>query len=107
MSEYQYYEFQAIDRPLTEEQQAYMRSLSSRVELTPTRAVFTYSYGDFRGNPLAVLEAHFDALLYLANWGSKRLAFRFPRAAIDLQPLMPYYFGVDEISLTTTEQHVV
>ncbi len=42
MSEYQYYEFQAIDRPLTEEQQAYMRSLSSRVELTPTQAVFTY-----------------------------------------------------------------
>ena len=79
MSEYQYYEFQAINRPLTEEQQTYMRSLSSRVELTPTRAVFTYSYGDFRGNPLAVLEAHFDALLYLANWGSKRLAFRCRR----------------------------
>ena len=107
MSEYQYYEFQAIDRPLNEQQQAYVRGLSRRVEMTPSHARFTYSYGDFPANPLKVLEAHFDALLYEANWGSKRLAFRFPRAAIDLQPLMPYYFGVEEISLTTSEQHVI
>ncbi len=107
MSEYQHYEFQAIDRPLNEQQQAYVRSLSRRVEMTPSHAKFTYSYGDFPANPFAVLEAHFDALLYEANWGSKRLAFRFPRAAIDLQPLMPYYFGVEDISLTTSEQHVV
>jgi hypothetical protein len=106
MSEYQYYEFLTIDQPLTEQEQVYLRSLSRRVELTPTRAVFTYSYGDFRGDPLRVLEAHFDALLYLANWGSKQLAFRFPRSAIDRESLMPYC-GFEEISLTMTEQHVV
>ena len=38
MSEYQYYEFQAVDRPLTEEAQAVMRRLSSRVELRPVSA---------------------------------------------------------------------
>lgn len=107
MSEYQYYEFQALDRPLTEPEQAELRGLSRRVDLTPTRAVFTYAYGDFRGDPLAVLERHFDALLYVANWGSKRLAFRFPRAALDPERLNPYYYGVEELELTTTPEHVV
>lgn len=107
MSEYQYYEFQAIDRPLTAEEQAYVRTLSRRVEPTPTRAVFTYSYGDFRGDPLTLLETCFDAMLYVANWGSTRLAFRFPRAAIDLDRLTPYAAAFDEITLTATERHVV
>jgi hypothetical protein len=63
MSEYQYYEFLAIDRPLTAQQQAVIRQLSSRVQLSSTGAVFTYSYGDFRGQPLDVLAKHFDAML--------------------------------------------
>jgi hypothetical protein len=45
MSEYQYYEFQALDRILTKTEQSYIESLSSRVELSPTKAAFTYSYG--------------------------------------------------------------
>jgi hypothetical protein len=36
MSEYQYYEFQAIDRPLTERQMDELRKLSTRAEITPT-----------------------------------------------------------------------
>jgi hypothetical protein len=52
MSEYQYYEFLAIDRPLGAEELAYVRTLSSRVQPTPTQATFTYSVGDFRGDPL-------------------------------------------------------
>ena len=107
MSEYQYYEFQAIDRPLSEEEQRYIRSLSSRVTPTPTQAAFTYSFGDFRGDPLKVLERYYDALLYLANWGSKRLAFRFPRAVVDYERLEPYYYAVEEIELTRTEEHVL
>lgn len=42
MSEYQYYEFHTVDRPLTEEEQAEIGKLSSRVALTSTQAVFTY-----------------------------------------------------------------
>ena len=37
MSEYQYYEFLALDRPLTAEQRAELRSISSRAEITATR----------------------------------------------------------------------
>ncbi len=107
MSEYQYYEFLAIDRPLSAEDLAYVRTLSSRVQPTPTHAVFTYSFGDFRGDPLQLLAKHYDAMLYLANWGSKQLAFRFPKTAIDQQALQPYYHGVEEIELTTVGQHVI
>ena len=78
MSEYQYYEFLALDRPLSAEDLAYVRTLSSRVQPTPTQAVFTYSFGDFPGDPLKLLAKHYDVMLYLANWGSKQLAFRFP-----------------------------
>ncbi|MFM6321848.1 MAG: hypothetical protein ACKPGT_21645 [Microcystis sp.] len=42
MSEYQYYEFQAIDRPLTQEERAAIGELSSRVKPTATSASFTY-----------------------------------------------------------------
>lgn len=68
MSEYQYYEFQAIDRPLSDKEQTEVDSYSSRAEVTPTRAVFTYSYGDFRGDPQKVLQKYFDAMLYMTSW---------------------------------------
>ncbi|HEX5345713.1 MAG TPA: hypothetical protein VFW64_01200 [Pseudonocardiaceae bacterium] len=35
MSEYQYYEFLALDRPLDDRQQAEVRSLSTRAAITP------------------------------------------------------------------------
>lgn len=107
MSEYQYYEFQAIDRPLSEAEQAHVRTLSRRVQVTPTQAIFTYSYGDFPGDPLTLLETHFDALLYTANWGTRELAFRFPHGLLDLERLQQYYWAVDEITLKTTEQYAV
>jgi hypothetical protein len=107
MSEYQYYEFLALDKPLSAEAIAEVRALSSRVQPTPTQVVFNYSYGNFRGEPLDLLAKHYDIMLYIANWGSKQLAFRFPKAAIDLQALQPYYYGAEEIELIATEQHVI
>lgn len=50
MSEYQYYEFQAIDRPLTRLEQARLARYSARAEITATRFVNHYDWGDFRGN---------------------------------------------------------
>lgn len=70
MSEYQYYEFQAIDRPLTPEEQQAVARLSSRVEPHPRCAVFTYSWSDFPGDSADILGKYYDAMLYMANWGS-------------------------------------
>ena len=82
MSEYQYYEWQTLDRPLTPEERAAVSRLSSHIEVTSSQAIVTYSWGDFKHDPKQVLARYFDAFLYLANWGSKRLAFRFPKPAL-------------------------
>jgi hypothetical protein len=106
MSEYQYYEFQTIDRPLDEAEQADISRLSRRVALTPRQAAFTYSFGDFPGNPVGVLAKYFDAMLYLANWGTRQLVFRFPRSLLDAETLAPYCFP-DVISTSMTENAVL
>jgi hypothetical protein len=91
MSEYQYYEFQAIDRPLTSEEQQAVARLSSRVEPHPRRAVFTYSFGgDLRRRAADVLAEYYDAMLYLTNWGSRQLMFRFPSVLVDMEKVRQY-----------------
>ncbi|MGH9448195.1 MAG: hypothetical protein ACRD3O_21115 [Terriglobia bacterium] len=93
MSEYQYYEFQAIDRPLTEDQMRELRSISSRAHITPTGFTNVYNFGDFKGNPARLVEKHFDAFLYLANWGTHKLTLRLPRQALDLEQAQCYCAG--------------
>jgi len=90
MSEYQYYEFQAIDRPLTEEEQQAVARLSSRVDPHPRRAVFVYHWSDFPGDPDRTLTQYYDAMLYMANWGSRQLMFRFPTSVLDLEGVRAY-----------------
>ncbi|MBL7063197.1 MAG: hypothetical protein ISS49_03170 [Anaerolineae bacterium] len=91
MSEYQHYEFQAIDRPLTEDEQRAVAQLSSRVDPHPRRAVFTYSFGGgLRRGVEDLLAEYYDAMLYLANWGSRQLMFRFPKSLLDLEQMQQY-----------------
>jgi len=97
MSEYQYYEFRAIDRPLTPEEQRAVARLSSRVEPHPRRAVFTYSFGgDLRRRAEDVLTEYYDAMLYLANWGSRQLMFRFPKTLVDVEKMQQYNIVTQE-----------
>jgi hypothetical protein len=51
VSEYQYYEFQAIDRSLTMAEQQELRALSTRARISATSFVNSYEWGDFKGNP--------------------------------------------------------
>lgn len=90
MSEYQYYEFQAIDRPLSAREQEELRALSSRARITATSFVNEYNFGDFRGRPEALMERHFDLFLYVANWGSRRFMMRLPRRFLDEATAGPY-----------------
>jgi len=99
MSEYQYYEFQAIDRPLTQEERAAICELSSRVKPTATTASFNYSYGNFRGDPKQVLARYFDIMYYIANWGTQQLMFRFPTSLINREAIELYCID-DYISLS-------
>ena len=90
MSEYQYHEWQAIDQVLTPEEQAAVNDLSSHIEVSSSRAVVTYHWSDFRHDPKLVLLKYFDAYFYLANWGSLRLMFRFPKGLLDEADIEPY-----------------
>ncbi|WP_019502350.1 hypothetical protein [Pseudanabaena sp. PCC 6802] len=106
MSEHQYYEFQTIDRPLSTSEQAEIKKLSSRVQLTPTQAIFVYNFGDFRGKPEQILTQYFDAMFYIANWGTWQLMFRFPKAIIDPSWFVPYDLP-NAITVTTTPKYIV
>jgi hypothetical protein len=93
MSEYQYYEFQAIDRPLTAKEMQELRSYSTRARITATSFVNDYSWGSFKGNEVAWMEKYFDAFLYLANWGTHILKLRLPSCLLDLKTARLYCAG--------------
>ena len=90
MSEYRYYEWQTIDRPLTATERAAVDKLSSHIEVSATHARVEYHWGDFKHDPEQVLARYFDAFLYFANWGNPRLSFRLPKHLIDAGRLQPY-----------------
>jgi hypothetical protein len=90
MSEYQYYEFQAIDRPLTAKERSELRAYSTRARITATSFINDYSWGSFKGNPDAWMERYFDAFLYLANWGTRELKLRLPSSLLPLETARAY-----------------
>jgi hypothetical protein len=87
MSEYQYYEFVAIDKPLTTAQMSALRACSTRATITPTSFVNDYQWGDLKGDPLDWMRRYFDAHVYVANWRSCWLFLRVPKDAFDIKTL--------------------
>ena len=79
MSEYQYYEWQRLESPLTMDEQNAVDALSSHIEVSAMQASVSYRWGDFKHDPISVLAKYFDAYLYFANWGSYDLAFSFSK----------------------------
>ncbi len=99
MSEYQYYEFQAIDRPLAEADQEALRALSSRARITSTSFTNHYEWGDFKGDPRRLVERWFDLHLYLANWGTRRLMMRLPKRLMARERLHVFLLEVDWVKV--------
>lgn len=85
MSEYQYYEFVAIDEPLTSKQMAELRAYSSRASITSTRFVNDYQWGNLKGNPVDWMRRYFDAHVYVANWCTCLLYLRAPKSAFNAE----------------------
>jgi hypothetical protein len=106
MSEFQYYEFRALDRPLSRQEQQELRSLSTRAEIDAWSFTNEYHWGNFKGDPHKLMRRYFDAFLYYANWGTHRLAFRLPAAAFDAGAAEPY---CDEkvLTLDRHDEHVI
>ncbi len=93
MSEYQYYEFQAIDKPLDENALEVMRGLSTRAHVTATSFSNEYNYGNFKGDPLKLIELFYDAFVYVSNWGTRELMIKIPRKSIDWGLINLYCIG--------------
>jgi hypothetical protein len=106
MSEFQYYEFISIDKVLSKDTQKELSDLSSRAKVTSRSAKFVYSYGSFRGNEESLMFAHFDAFLYWANWGTRKIVFRFPKDLIDKKALIPFTFS-NCIEIKSNATHIL
>ena len=106
MSEYQYYDFRAIDAPLTTAQKADCSSLSSRSQVTNRRAQFTYNYGDFHGDVEQLMSDSFDMMLYVSNFGTQRLVFRLPKTFFDVSQCRDYFIS-DEIDHINAERYTL
>jgi hypothetical protein len=99
MSEYQYYEFQAIDQPLDRAAQEALHSISSRARITATSFVNHYEWGDLKGDPGKFMERWFDLHLYLANCGTRRLMMRLPGRFLSVADLDPFLREVDWVEV--------
>ena len=112
MSSYQYYDFYAIDRPLSKEEIDTISTYSSRVEPTSRRATFVYNYSDFRYEEEEVLNDFFDMMLYIANWGTRRLMMKFPADLVPYKKLQAFdidvgYDFAQEIRVKKRESNVL
>ena len=87
MSEYQYYDFKAIDHALTKADMAALRAISTRAVITTTSFTNHYEWGDLKADPLKLLERYFDAFLYVANWGTREFHLRLPQELVDFKHL--------------------
>jgi hypothetical protein len=87
VSEYQYYDFKAIDHELMKTEMATLRAISTRAVITTTSFTNHYEWGDLKADPIKLLEKYFDAFVYVANWGTREVHLRLPQELVDFQQL--------------------
>jgi hypothetical protein len=107
MSEYQYYEFLAIDRPLSDDDRRAMRAISTRAEITSTSFTNHYEWGNFKGDPVEFMRRWFDIHVYVANWGSPRLMIRLPRRFVDPEKLVAMLWDSEYSGVIDAGEHVI
>ncbi|GLU39692.1 hypothetical protein [Pseudomonas sp. NBRC 100443] len=105
MSEYQYYEFAAIDRPLTPQEMAELRARSGRAVITPTAFTNHYNWGDLNGDPDEWMRRYFDAFVYFASFASCRLSLRLPRSALPAERVLPFAIAPFSFSIVASDSH--
>ncbi len=107
MSEYQYYEFQAIDRPLDRAAQQALRSISSRARITATSFTNHYEWGDLKGDPRELVARWFDLHLYQSNWGTRRLIMRLPKHLLNRKDIDAFLGQLDWVEVLTSGDNVI
>lgn len=90
MSEYQFFEFAALDRPLTTAEMRQLRAASTRADITPAGFVNAYDHGSLKARPLEWMQRYFDAFVHVSGWGARRFALRLPRDCFSAAALKPF-----------------
>lgn len=90
MSEYQYYEFAAIERQLTKAEMAKLRAISTRAVITPTSFSNHYEWGNLKASPAEWMQRYFDAFVYTADAYSRWLSLRVPLNTFARGALKPF-----------------
>jgi hypothetical protein len=106
VSEYQYYEFVALDRPLTVAEMAELRSISTRAQITPTRFFNEYQWGDLKADPAELLASLTPLRAELLR-GDRRVAYLAWLLAVQAgeldpdtpEPRVPHGLGAPSASL--------
>lgn len=93
MSEYQYYEFRAVDKPLSNEQKAAVSNLYNRAVVSPYWATFVYNGGEFAGDVEQLMADTFDMMLHVTNWGTRQVMIRLPIKLFDVNGLRNYFIS--------------
>jgi len=78
MSDYRYYEFRSIDRPLDSTEIRMLRRLSTRASITPHGFTNHYDYGDFKGDCNKLIAETFDAFVFTSDH-FRRFSLRLPK----------------------------
>lgn len=104
MSEYQYYEFAAIDKPLTRTEMAELRAVSTRAIISPSGFTNHYEWGDLKADPADWMRRYFDAFVYSANWCSCHLSLRLPKVVFRKAELNAFIRSA-VLSIDTTDAH--
>ncbi|MHA3904610.1 hypothetical protein ACTPOE_13880 [Castellaniella sp. WN] len=104
MSEYQYYEFAAIDKPLTGTEMAELRAVSTRAVITPSGFANHYEWGDLKSDPADWMQRYFDAFVYSANWCSCHVSLRLPKAVFRKAELDAFIRSA-VLSIDSTDAH--
>ena len=104
MSEYQYYEFVAIDRSLTPKQMVELRACSSRASITPTSFVNEYHWGGLKADPDVWMRRYFDAHIYVTDMCVCCFMVSVPREIFDGVTLSAYATK-SSISVIGSESH--
>jgi hypothetical protein len=90
VSQYQYLEFLAVDRPLTAQEMDHLRVISTRAQITPVSFINEYSWGGFKADPRNFMRHFFDVHVFIANWGDAIFMVRLPRESIDQKTLKAF-----------------
>ena len=83
MSDYEYYECWAIDRPLTDRQINELRAIATGADITRTRFVSEYAFGGIRAELHDLMAHYFDGMVHVTNGGTRRFMLRLPTARVD------------------------